>query len=137
VVVDASATHMGACLQQRLPGKKDWQPLGFFSEKLEAAQQKYSAFDRAFFACYSGIRHFQYTLDGPRFAIFTNHKPLTYTLVQVSDPWATGQSRQLSFVTEYMSNIRHIAGAANVVGWLTLSSGHLDRRLGASHSRPA
>ncbi len=36
VVVDASATHVGACLQQRL---------GFFSKKLEAAQQKYSAFN--------------------------------------------------------------------------------------------
>ncbi len=31
VVVDASATHVGACLQQQLPGRKDWQPLGFFS----------------------------------------------------------------------------------------------------------
>ncbi len=52
VVVDASATHVGACLQQQLPGRKDWQPLGFFSKKLETAQQKYSAFDRKLFACY-------------------------------------------------------------------------------------
>ncbi len=37
VVVDASATHVGGCLQQRLPGRKVWQPLGFFSKKLEAA----------------------------------------------------------------------------------------------------
>jgi hypothetical protein len=55
LVVDASAMHMGLCLQQQLPGQKDWQPLGFFSKKLEAAQQKYSAFDRELFACYSGI----------------------------------------------------------------------------------
>jgi hypothetical protein len=121
---------MGGCLQQRLPGKKDWQPLGFFSKKLEAAQQKYSAFDREFFACFSGIRHFQCMLDGPRFAIFKNHKHLTHTLVRVSDPWTAGQSRQLSYVAEYTSNIRHITGAANEVGWLTLSPGHLDRRLG-------
>jgi hypothetical protein len=46
VVVDASASHVGACLQQQLPGKKDWQPLGFFSKKLKAAQQKYAASDR-------------------------------------------------------------------------------------------
>ncbi len=50
VVVDASAMHVGACLQQRLPGRKVWQPLGFFSKKLEAAQQKYSTFDRELFA---------------------------------------------------------------------------------------
>ncbi len=74
VVVDASATHVGACLQQRLPGRKAWQPLGFFSKKLEAAQQKYSAFDRELFACFAGIRHFRYMLDGRRFAIFTDQK---------------------------------------------------------------
>ncbi len=84
VVVDASATHVGACLQQRLPGKKAWQPLGFFSKKLEAAQQKYSAFDRELFACFAGICHFRYMLDGRRFAIFTDHKPLTYALARVS-----------------------------------------------------
>jgi hypothetical protein len=68
VVVDASA-----CLQQQLPGRKEWHPLGFFSKKLETEQQKYSAFDRELFACYAGIRHFRYMLDGRRFAIFTDH----------------------------------------------------------------
>jgi transposase InsO family protein len=115
VVVDASATHIGACLQQRLPGRKVWQPLGFFSKKLEAAQQKYSAFDRELFACYAGIHHFRYMLDGRRFAIFTDHKPLTYALARVSEPWTARQSRQLFYVAEFTSDIRHIAGAANVV----------------------
>jgi hypothetical protein len=90
-------------------------PLGFFSNKLETAQQKYSAFDRELFACYAGIRHFRYMLGGRRFAIFTDHKPLTYALARVSDPWTARQSRQLSYVAEYTSDIRHIAGAANVV----------------------
>jgi cleavage and polyadenylation specificity factor subunit 1 len=115
VVVDASATHVGACLQQRLYGKKAWQPLGFFSKKLEAAQQKYSAFDRELFACFAGIRHFRYMLDGRRFAIFTDHKPLTYALARVSEPLTARQTRQLSYVAEYTSDIRHIAGAANMV----------------------
>jgi hypothetical protein len=95
--------------------RKDWQPLGFFSKKLEAAQQKYSAFDRELFACYSGIRHFRYLLDGRRFAIFTDHKLLTYALARVSGPWTAHQSRQLSYMAEYTSDIRHIVGAANVV----------------------
>ncbi len=115
VVVDASATHVGACLQQRLPGPKVWQPLGFFSKKLEATQQKYSAFDRELFACYAGIRHFRYMLDGRWFAIFTDHKLLTYALTRVSEPWKARQSRQLSYVEEYTSDIRHIARAANMV----------------------
>jgi hypothetical protein len=57
VVVDDSATHVGACLQQQLPGRKDLQPLVLYSKMLEASQQKYSAFDMELFSCYSGIRH--------------------------------------------------------------------------------
>ena len=38
LVVDASATHVGAALQQRRPACNDWEPLGFFSKKLETAQ---------------------------------------------------------------------------------------------------
>jgi hypothetical protein len=111
VVVDASAMHVGACLQQQLPGRKDWQPLGFFSKKLEAAQQKYSAIDREWFACYSGIGHFRNMLDGRRFAIFTDHKSLTYALALVSDPWTARQSRQLSYLAEYTSDIRPSPGS--------------------------
>jgi hypothetical protein len=55
---------VGACLQQQLCGKKDWQPLGFFTKKLKASQQKYSAFaSKRLFACYSGIRDFPQLLD--------------------------------------------------------------------------
>ena len=55
--VDASGKHVGAALQQeRSPGSL--QPLGFFSRKLNTAEQKYSAFDREFLAVYAAIRHF-------------------------------------------------------------------------------
>jgi hypothetical protein len=37
LAVDASATHIGACLQQKLAGSPGWEPLGFFSKKLERA----------------------------------------------------------------------------------------------------
>ena len=42
--VDASNTHIGAALQQEMCGSL--QPLGFFSRKLNTAEQKYSAFDK-------------------------------------------------------------------------------------------
>jgi hypothetical protein len=113
VVVDASATHVGMCLQLRLPGRKVWHPLGLFSKKLEVAQQTYSAFDRELFACYAGICYFRYMLGGRRFAIFTDHKPLTYALARVSEPWMARQSRQLSYVAKYTSDIRHITEAAS------------------------
>ncbi len=78
--VDASATHIGAGLHQPCPGSIHWKPLGFFSKKLELAQTKYSAFDRELLACSLGIRHFRHMLEGWRFTIFTDHKPLTYAL---------------------------------------------------------
>jgi hypothetical protein len=49
--VDASFSHIGAALHQQLNGHSTWQPLGFFSCKLEDAQAKWSAFDRELFAC--------------------------------------------------------------------------------------
>jgi RNase H-like domain found in reverse transcriptase len=58
LVTDASASHIGAVLQQRAPASTAWQPLAFFSAKLTAAQQKYSAFDRELLAVYLSIRHF-------------------------------------------------------------------------------
>ena len=43
--VDASTSHMGAVLQQQVPGSQGWCPLGFFSKKLSPSQVKWSAFD--------------------------------------------------------------------------------------------
>jgi hypothetical protein len=64
IAVDASATHVGAVLQQRRQGDVAWQPLGFFSRKLAPAQEAYSAFDRELLAVVCGIRHFRYMLEG-------------------------------------------------------------------------
>jgi hypothetical protein len=64
LAVDASAEHVGAALQQRRSSAAPWQPLGFFSRKLEPAQMKYSAFDRELLACCAGIRHFRFMLEG-------------------------------------------------------------------------
>jgi hypothetical protein len=59
VMVDAFADHVGAALQHRRSATADWQPLAFFSKKLEPAQMRYSAFDRELFACVAGIRNFR------------------------------------------------------------------------------
>jgi hypothetical protein len=128
LAVDTSATHVGGTLQQQLPGRNTLQPLGFFSKKLEPAQQKYSAFDRELFAVYAGIRHFRHMLEGRRFTVFTDHKPLTHAVARVSDPWTARQCRHLAYIAEYTSDIQHVAGAANVVAdTLSLPPGHVLR----------
>ncbi len=115
LAVDASASHIGACLQQKRARSPGWEPLGFFSKKLEPAQVKYSAFDRELLACFLGIRHFRYMLEGRHFTIYTDHKLLTTAINCASDPWTARQCRQLAYVAEYTSDIRHIAGTSNVV----------------------
>jgi transposase InsO family protein len=115
LMVDASADHVGAALQQRETASSPWQPLAFFSKKLEPAQVRYSAFDRELFACCAGIRHFRYMLEGRLFTIYTDHKPLTFALSKVADAWTAMQCRQLSYVAEFTTDIRHVPGADNVV----------------------
>ena len=83
--VDASGTHVGAVLHQR--GANGKRPLGFFSVKLDSAQQNYSAFDRELLACYLSIRHFKWLLEGCVFHVLTDHKPLTFALQRVSMVW--------------------------------------------------
>ena len=67
--VDASTTHVDAYLQQKSPGTVVWQPLGFYSKRLDKAQIKYSAIDQELLVCYLGIRHFHHLLEGRQFVI--------------------------------------------------------------------
>jgi hypothetical protein len=72
--LDASSSHIGAALNQRPKGHSTWQPLSFFSHRLEAAQAKWSVFE--LLTCLEGIRHFWFILQGRAFTIYTDHKPL-------------------------------------------------------------
>ncbi len=115
VMVDSSTNNVSVALQQRCLLLALWQPLTFFSKKLELVQMRYSAFDRELFTCVSGIHHFRYMLEGCRFTIYTDHKPLTFALGKVSELWTAMQSRQLSYVAEFMTDIRpHIPGSKNI-----------------------
>ncbi len=115
LIVDASANHVEAALQQRPSPSSSWQPLEFFSKKLNPTQQWYSAFDRELLACTAGIRHFRHMLDGHEFSILTDHRPITFALARATDAWTPQQGYHLSYIAEYTSDIRHIPGKENVV----------------------
>ena len=112
LTVDASDFAIGAELSQLQHGF--WKPIAFFSRKLSATQQRYSTFDRELLAIYSAIRHFRYFLDGRPFCILTDHKPLTYAFSSVADR-SPRQERQLSFISEFSTDIQHISGVDNIV----------------------
>jgi hypothetical protein len=75
LATDASATHIGAVLQQRRQGGA-WKLLGFFSQKLSATEARYSTFDRELLAVHNSIVHFLNLREGRAFTIFTDHQPL-------------------------------------------------------------
>jgi len=112
LLTDASDVGVGATLEQRTD--KGWQPLAFFSRQLRPPERKYSAFDRELLAVYLAVRHFRFTLEGRQFIIFTDHHPLVKALHKQAEPWSARQQRHLAFVSEYSTDIRHIAGKHNV-----------------------
>ena len=61
------------------------------------------------------LRHFRFELEGRKFHILTNHLPLVSALSRGSPPWSARQQRQLSYISEFTSDLRHTPGAANVV----------------------
>ncbi len=95
-MVDTSADHVVAALQQRTGPVAAWQPLGFFSKKLDSTQRRYSAYDRELLAWVLGIRHFRFMLEGRKFTLYTDHKPLMHVLSKAVEPWTARQSRHLS-----------------------------------------
>ena len=90
-------------------------PLSFFSKLLDSTQSKYSAFDRELLAAYMAIRHFRYLLEGRKFHVETDHKPLIHALRRLSTPQSARQTRHLPCIAEYTSDIRHISDTDNVV----------------------
>ena len=110
LTTDASDVAVGAVLSQ---GPDD-RPLGFYSKKLSEAEKKYSAFDKELLALYLSIKHFRCHLEGRHFNVWTDHKPLCGAIGSSTDR-SPRQSRHLSFIAEFTTDIRHVPGASNVV----------------------
>ena len=96
----------GGVLQQFLNGM--WQPLSFFSKKLNPAETRYSAFDRELLAVYATIKHFRHNLEGRNFFVNTDHKPLTFVMSSVTERASLRQTRHLAFIAEFTTDIRYV-----------------------------
>nr|VZI14111.1 unnamed protein product [Spirometra erinaceieuropaei] len=113
LMVDASTVAVGAVLQQHLAGST--QPLAFFSKKLLPAETRYSTFGRELLAIYLAVKHFRHSLAGRDFTVFTDHKPLTFALRSHTDKLNPREIRQLDYISQFTSGIRHIDGSRNEV----------------------
>lgn len=110
---DASGVAIGSCLQQYVDDS--WQPIAFFSKKLTTKQIQWPAYYRELLAIFESVQHFRHILESTSFTIFTDHKPLTYAFQQKREKLPPVQLRQLSFISEFTTDIRHINGSDNVV----------------------
>ena len=113
VTSDASDVAVGGVLQQLVEGS--WQPIAFFSKRLQNAETRYSTFGRELLAIYLCIRHFSHILEGRSFHIFTDHKPLTYTFATNPDRYSPREIRHLDYISQFTTDIRYVKGKDNAV----------------------
>ena len=113
LTTDASKLAIGGVLEQL--GPKGWEPLGFYSSRLQRQQQLWPPYDRELLAAWKGVRHFRQMLEGRAFTLYTDHESLVPSISKKSDPQTARQQYQLSGIAEYTTDIRYIQGKSNVV----------------------
>ena len=106
-MADASDAAIEAVLQQEVDGH--WHPISYFSKKLRPPETRYSTFDRELLAVYLSIKHFQHFVEGREFHVITDHKLLTFALSKASDKYTPRQIRHLDYITQFTTDIRHVA----------------------------
>lgn len=112
IQVDASDYGVGAVLHQLVNNNN--QPLGYYSKALTNAQKKYSAYDRELTAAYQAVKYFRHLVEGRKFTIFTDHKPIVFAFAQQPEKASPRQLRQLDFISQFSTDIQHISGKDNI-----------------------
>eukprot|EP00253_Pinus_taeda_P019835 PITA_19835 len=104
---DASNTAIGAVLSQ------EDRPVAYFSEKLNESRQKYSTYDKEFYAIIQALKHWRHYLLGNEFVLFTDNSALQYIMQQHK------LNHKHAAWVEYLQNftfvLKHISVQANKV----------------------
>ena len=113
LMVGASDVAIGGVLQQLVEG--EWQPISFFSKRLQPAETRYSTFGRELLAIYLAIKHFRHSVEGRQFYVYTDLKPLTFAFNAKPDRYSPRKVRHLDFISQFTTDLRHISGKDNTV----------------------
>ena len=112
-MTDALNIAAGAVLQQLVDNS--WQPISYFSRKFSPAETRYSTFDRELLAVYLAVKHFKHFVEGRKFFILTDHKPLIYSLFCNPHRYSPRLVRHLDYISQFTTDIRHVSDQANPV----------------------
>ena len=113
LTTDASNFAIGGVLEQR--GTTGWEPIAFFSKKLQPRQRNWPPYDRELLAAHQGVRYFKEMVEGRPFTLYTDHQSLVPSMSKKTDPQTLRQQYQLACISEYTTDIRYIQGKSNVV----------------------
>lgn len=111
LTTDASNYAVGAVLSQGQIGRD--KPIAFASRTLNKSEENYSAIEKELLAIVWACRYFRPYLYGRKFTLYTDHKPLTYSL-NLKD----SNSRLIHwrlYLEEFDYEIKYRPGKQNVV----------------------
>ncbi|CDJ54046.1 OSJNBa0042D13.18 protein, related [Eimeria brunetti] len=107
---DASGYAIGTVLEQ------DGKPVGFLSQVMSPAQQRYSIYDQLL-ALVTALDKWRYLLRGAKVAAYTDHQPVTYLQrINTQKPLRGRTARWLDFLAEFPDlTITYLQGTRNRV----------------------
>ena len=79
--VDASKFSIGAVLQQ-IDDRGESHPIGYYSRRLNPAEQNYATYDKELLGLRDGVLHFRHYLLGIKFKVHTDHSSLRWLMTQ-------------------------------------------------------
>ena len=95
------------CLKLRRP------PIAFFSEKLNEAKQKYSTYDKEFYAIVRSFEHWKYYLLPQQFVVYSDHQALK--ILNSQRHLNPKHAKWVELLQEFTFVIKHHAGIENKV----------------------
>ena len=107
VACDASGVGIGGVLSQ------EGHPIAFFSEKLNEAKQRYSTYDKEFYALVRTIKHWKFYLLPQEFVLYSDHQALRFLHSQRH--LNSRHAEWSEFLQEFTFVIKHRSGTENKV----------------------
>lgn len=105
VKCDASGIAFGTILSQ------EDKPVAYFSEKLNDAKQKYSLYDKEFYAIVQALKHWRHYLMPKKFVVYSNNHALQYIMQQPK--LNQRHAKWVEFLQSFTFVLKHISGQSN------------------------